>query len=132
MTQRSMFDCALTQYTVAMRNREWYDVRFSVLVNCQQMIEMVCKGILEELYGEYPRTHDIRFLVQKVDKNLAIANRAFLVEITDWYFTQRYASDNYYDYSIEEFNDVVDKCFALYNLLLSYRKSGAKESNFFR
>lgn len=120
---RDMFDCAEVQYKVIKHNKDFIELKDSVLVNCQQMIEMTLKGLLKEITGSYDSTHNLVRLMNNLDNKLCRKNKALLLNLTSLYFTNRYESDEYYEFTIEEYNEVVTQSLDLYRELLSMRKN---------
>lgn len=121
MMKRDMFDCAKLQYTVIQHNKDIFELKDSVLVNCQQMIEMVLKGLLKERTGSYDITNNLVRLMNNIDTQLCKENKLLLMSLTSLYFTNRYESEDYYDYDKEEYNKIVTESIFLYNKLLSMR-----------
>lgn len=119
MSKRDMFECAKLQYKVILANRDLFEVKDSVLINCQQMIEMVIKGLLKDKTGTYPVTNSIGRLLTELDRSIYKKHKALALHLTSLYYTNRYESDEYEDLDEEEYNEIVTESIDLYKYLLS-------------
>lgn len=132
--KRDLLFCSNVQHRHIKKNMNDFEEKDPVLVCCQQMIEMLLKGILFKRSGQSSRSHSLK----KLYRDLGLPNFnnycALLGELTDCYFNCRYDSDDYVDYSKEDFDALVESSLMLREFLLKeYEKfsNSIKESNSF-
>ena len=99
-----------------------FDMKDGVLVCCQQMIELLIKHLLQKKTGSYEQIHSLIRLISDLDRTLVKTHRELLTTLTDCYFDCRYASDTYYDFNKEEFEEIVNKSLKLREILLDMDK----------
>lgn len=88
-----------------------------VLVHCQQCIEKNLKGIITKRYGIVNREHNLVKLLEILylsDYSDLKQYKSLCRELKDFYFSRRYASDDYELLSPEEYKDYLEQ---FYNLL---------------
>lgn len=92
----------------------------SCLVLCEQMLEKVLKGLLKLRDGEYPNKHNLKLLLREYDKEKKFKSYSSLCgDLTDSYFNRRYETDEYYEYTREEYLEIINKSIELYSVLLT-------------
>lgn len=119
--KKDMFDCANIQYKVILHNKDIREFRDVVLVNCYQMLEMTIKGLLKEKVGTYPDNHSLVAIFREFDSKMCAEQYNFIVKLTLFYHTNLYESDDYYEYSQEEYEEVLAQSMDLYKKLLEMR-----------
>ena len=116
--KKDMFYFSELQYSILIKYGDDVDLKDSLLVNCQQMIETALMGSLKSVSGTYERTHSLYRLCRTLDESLAKKYDSLLRLLTSCYYDNRYESDDYIDYSWEEFLDVKACSIELYKLLV--------------
>ena len=129
--KRDLLYCSNVQHRHILKNMSDFEEKDPVLVCCQQMIEMLLKAILFNKSGQSSRSHSLKKLYR--DLNLADFKKycALLGELTDCYFNCRYNSDDYHDYSKEEFDELVKESLELRDSLLLELDQHLVKSNSF-
>lgn len=115
------------QYKTILANRDDFDLKDSVLVNCQQMIETLLKWLLIDRDGMCFRSHDLSSLFKDLNEENYETYSVLLTDLTNC----SYVVDNYVDYSKEEFTVMVDRSLELRTYLLSFKQPRTKKSNKF-
>lgn len=130
--KRDLLYCSNVQHRHILKNMCDFEEKDPVLVCCQQMIEMLLKAILFSKSGQSSRSHSLKKLYRDLNLTDFKTYCSLLGELTDCYFTCRYDSDDYHDYSKEEFDDLVKESLALRNVLLQELDSQllVKSNNF--
>ena len=127
---RNMFYFADLDYRMLINNKDSLGLEDSCLVLCQQMIEKCIKGLLRETTGEYPEKHNLSLLIRLYDKIGKFKKyRNLCTTLTDCYYERRYESDSYYEYDLDEYNELVSESIEFYKkLLIESNDDTAKEA----
>lgn len=95
-----------------------------VLVHCQQCIEKNLKGIITKKYGIVNREHNLVKLLEQLYLN-DYANlkkyKSLCRDLKDFYFSRRYASDDYEILDKSEYDHYLKVFFELLNELKEIR-----------
>lgn len=126
---KDMFYFSDVQYRHILKNMKDFEEKDPVLVSCQQMLETLFKGLLQEKFGEIKKTHNLRNLAFELGMEFSLADKNMLGELTSIYFNNRYSSDDYVDYSLEEFNIIVNFSLNLRNELIKFKKPNIMTSS---
>lgn len=119
-----MFYFADIDYRFLLANKDTDGFEDGCLVLCEQMIEKVLKGLLREEQGEYPNKHNLKLLLRLCGfANKYKAYLSLCSDLTDCYFERRYETDEYYEYSKEEYQELIMQSIEFYKLLLKERKN---------
>jgi HEPN domain-containing protein len=97
-----------------------------VLVHCQQCIEKNIKGIILKRYGVANREHNLVKLLETLylsDYPKLKEYKNLCRDLKDFYFSRRYASDDYEFLNEGEYKEYIDKFYELLNELKVIRKS---------
>lgn len=97
-----------------------------VLVHCQQCIEKNLKGIITKKYGIVNREHNLVKLLEILylsDYVFLKKYKSLCRELKDFYFSRRYASDDYELLSQEEYEEYLHAFYELLYELKEIRKS---------
>lgn len=97
-----------------------------VLVHCQQCIEKNLKGIITQKYGLVNREHNLvkllEFLYLKDYPELKVY-KTLCRDLKDFYFSRRYASEDYEFIEKEEYDNYINDFLGLLDKLKEIRKS---------
>lgn len=119
-----MFYFANNDYRFLLANKDTDGFEDGCLVLCEQMIEKVLKGLLREEKGEYQNTCNLKLLLRSCSFSYKYKSYLSLCsDLTDCYFERRYETDEYYEYSKEEYQELVMQSIEFYKLLLKERKN---------
>lgn len=119
-----MFYFANNDYRFLLANKDTDGFEDGCLVLCEQMIEKVLKGLLKEEKREYQNTCNLKLLLRSCSfDNKYKAYLSLCSDLTDCYFERRYETDEYYEYSKEEYEELVIQSIEFYKLLLKERKN---------
>lgn len=97
-----------------------------VLVHCQQCIEKNIKGIILKKYGMVSREHNLVKLLEVLylaDYSKLKEYKWLCRDLKDFYFSRRYASDDYEFLTKDEYNDYLKKFHTLLNELKIIREN---------
>lgn len=87
-----------------------------VLVHCQQCIEKNLKAIIEKKYGMISREHNIVKLLEVLylqDYPDLKSYKSLCRDLKDFYFSRRYASDDYEVLTHEEYVEYINSFYKL-------------------
>lgn len=96
-----------------------------VLVHCQQCIEKNLKGIITKKYGIINREHNLVKLLEVLymnDYSELKKYKSLCRDLKDFYFSRRYASEDYEILTDDEYIEYIDEFFCLLNDLKEIRK----------
>ncbi|EES50284.1 HEPN domain-containing protein [Clostridium botulinum] len=97
-----------------------------VLVHCQQCIEKNIKGIILKKYGIASKEHNLVKLLETLylsDYTELKKYKNLCRDLKDFYFSRRYASDDYEFLSDDEYKEYIDNFYDLLNELKVIRNS---------
>lgn len=97
-----------------------------VLVHCQQCIEKNIKGIILKKYGIVSKEHNLVKLLEMLylaDYSELKKYKSLCRDLKDFYFSRRYASDDYEFLEKDEFNEYLNEFYKLLNELKKIRES---------
>jgi len=124
MVNRDMFFFADIDEKFIMNTKDIDGLEDGVLVHCQQCIEKNLKGIITKKYGIVNREHNLvkllEFLYLSDYPNLK-EYKSLCRDLKDFYFSRRYASDDYELLDKEEYNVYLKNFFELLNKLMEIR-----------
>lgn len=109
--KRTMFDYSESKRYIIDKYKDDLNIKGSILVDCQQMIESLLKWGLYKKFGSYENTHSIQRLCKDYDKDLFKSYREFCYELTSLYYEERYDNDYYEEYEDDEYYEVINKSF---------------------
>lgn len=118
MIKRDMLYFSNIDYKFIINNRYTDGLEDGVLVNCQQMLEKLFKYFIKQRDGEYENIHNLKKLCRILDMNVAKKNSELLNDLTTCYYDRRYESEEYIEYTKEEYTGFVDKSLLLRDELL--------------
>ncbi|MPQ44834.1 HEPN domain-containing protein [Clostridium tarantellae] len=126
MVKRDMFYFADIdeKFIVATKNTE--GLEDGTLVHCQQCIEKNLKGIIEKRYGVVSKEHNLVKLLEILylsDYSELKKYKSLCRDLKDFYFSRRYASDDYEILSREEFEEYLEQFYGLLNELKKIKDS---------
>ncbi|MEG2511575.1 MAG: HEPN domain-containing protein [Bacilli bacterium] len=96
-----------------------------VLVHCQQCIEKNIKGIILKKYGMVSREHNLVKLLEVLylsDYSELKEYKSLCRDLKDFYFSRRYASDDYELLNEDEYKDYLNKFYELLDRLKQIRE----------
>lgn len=124
MVKRDMFYFADIDEKFIDSTKDNEGLEDGVLVHCQQCIEKNLKAIIQKKYGVISKEHNLVKLLEvlylqgypelKKYKSLCI-------DLKDFYFSRRYASDDYEILTHEEYIDYINNFYELLNKLKRIR-----------
>ncbi|NFT91547.1 HEPN domain-containing protein [Clostridium botulinum] len=97
-----------------------------VLVHCQQCIEKNIKGIILKKYGIASKEHNLVKLLETLylsDYTELKKYKNLCRDLKDFYFSRRYASDDYEFLSDDEYKEYIDNFYDLLNELKVIRNN---------
>ncbi|MBN1068463.1 HEPN domain-containing protein [Clostridium botulinum] len=97
-----------------------------VLVHCQQCIEKNIKGIILKKYGIASKEHNLVKLLETLylsDYTELKKYKNLCRDLKDFYFSRRYASDDYEFLNEYEYKEYIDNFYDLLNELKVIRNS---------
>lgn len=97
-----------------------------VLVHCQQCIEKNIKGIILKKYGIASKEHNLVKLLETLylsDYAKLKKYKNLCRDLKDFYFSRRYASDDYEFLSNEEYEEYINKFYELLDELKLIREN---------
>ena len=120
---RDMFYFSDVQHRHIIKIMDDFEEKDPILVSCQQMLETLLKGLILEKFGEVKKTHNLKILAIDLGLVVSSVDRNMLGELTSIYFNNRYASDDYIDYNIREYREIVDFSLKLRDELVKLKKN---------
>lgn len=97
-----------------------------VLVHCQQCIEKNIKGIILKKYGIASKEHNLVKLLEILylsDYTELKKYKNLCRDLKDFYFSRRYASDDYEFLNEDEYREYIDNFYGLLNELKAIRNN---------
>lgn len=97
-----------------------------VLVHCQQCVEKNLKGIIVKKYGMVSKEHNLVKLLEVLylaDYPELKKYKGLCRDLKDFYFSRRYASDDYEFLSKEEYTEYLDAFYELLSEIKEIRNS---------
>lgn len=126
MVNRDMFYFADVDEKFIVSTKHVHGLEDGVLVHCQQCIEKNIKGIITKKYGMINREYNLVKLLEVLYMNdypELKKYKSLCRDLKDFYFSRRYASDDYEILSEEEYGEYIDMFFSLLNELKVIRNS---------
>ncbi|SFD15869.1 HEPN domain-containing protein [Clostridium uliginosum] len=126
MVNRDMFYFADIDEKFIINTKDLQGIEDGVLVHCQQCIEKNLKGIITKKYGMINREHNLVKLLECLylkDYPELKAYKGLCRDLKDFYFSRRYASDDYEILEKEEYDEYLQNFFELLNKLKKIRKN---------
>lgn len=96
-----------------------------VLVHCQQCIEKNLKAIIQKKYGIVSREHNLVKLLEVLylqDYPNLKNYKSLCRDLKDFYFSRRYASDDYEILTHEEYLEYIENFYELLNEIKQIRR----------
>ena len=96
-----------------------------VLVHCQQCIEKNLKAIIQKKYGIVSKEHNLVKLLETLylqDYTELKKYKSLCRDLKDFYFSRRYASDDYEILSKEEYLEYIEQFYKLLDELKLIRE----------
>lgn len=125
MVNRDMFYFADIDEKFINTTKNLEGLEDGVLVHCQQCIEKNLKGIILKKYGMVIREHNLVKLLEVLylsDYNQLKEYKGLCRDLKDFYFSRRYASDDYELLTEDEYKEYLSKFYELLNKLKSIRE----------
>ena len=126
MVNKDMFYFADIDEKFIEATKDTQGLEDGVLVHCQQCIEKNVKGIILKRYGVANREHNLVKLLETLylsDYPKLKAYKNLCRDLKDFYFSRRYASDDYEFLNEVEYKEYINKFYGLLNELKCIRKS---------
>lgn len=126
MVNRDMFYFADIDEKFINNTKDVEGLEDGVLVHCQQCIEKNLKGIIAKKYGVVSKEHNLVKLLEVLylnDYPELKKYKSLCRDLKDFYFSRRYASDDYEILNREEYYKYVNSFYELLNELLIIRGS---------
>ena len=126
MVKRDMFYFADIDEKFIDSTKDNEGLEDGVLVHCQQCIEKNLKAIIQKKYGVISKEHNLVKLLEvlylqgypELKKYKSLCR-----DLKDFYFSRRYASDDYEILDKDEYNDYLDGFFELLNKIKDIRSN---------
>ena len=118
MVKRDMFYFADIDEKFIDSTKDSIGLEDGVLVHCQQCIEKNLKAIIQKKYGMISREHNLVKLLEVLylqDYSELKIYKSLCRDLKDFYFSRRYASDDYEVLTHEEYLEYIDKFYELLN-----------------
>lgn len=125
MVKRDMFYFADIDEKFITNTKDITGLEDGVLVHCQQCIEKNIKGIITRKYGMITREYNLVKLLEVLYLNdyPELKNyKGLCRDLKDFYFSRRYASDDYEVLDSSEYVAYVESFFELLSILKDIRK----------
>lgn len=125
MGNKDMFYFADIDEKFIINTKDINGLEDGVLVHCEQCIEKNLKGIITKKYGIINREHNLVKLLEVLymnDYSELKKYKSLCRDLKDFYFSRRYASDDYEILTNEEYNEYINEFFCLLNDLKNIRK----------
>ena len=124
MGNRDMFYFADIDEKFILNTQDIDGLEDGVLVHCQQCIEKNLKAIIQKKYGVISKEHNLVKLLEvlylqgypELKKYKSLCR-----DLKDFYFSRRYASDDYEILTHEEYIDYINNFYELLNKLKKIR-----------
>ena len=124
MVKRDMFYFADIDEKFIDSTKDNEGLEDGVLVHCQQCIEKYLKAIIQKKYGVISKEHNLVKLLEvlylqgypELKKYKSLCR-----DLKDFYFSRRYASDDYEILTHEEYIDYINNFYELLNKLKRIR-----------
>ena len=126
MVKRDMFYFADIDEKFIYNTKNIEGLEDGVLAHCQQCIEKNLKGIITKKYGMVNREYNLVKLLETLylsDFPKLKEYKGLCRELKDFYFSRRYASDDYEILDHNEYEEYLERFFELLNELKEIRKS---------
>lgn len=117
MVKRDMFYFADMDEKFIITTKDIEGLEDGVLVHCQQCIEKNIKGIITKKYGIVNREHNLVKLLEVLYLNdfpELKEYKGLCRDLKDFYFTRRYASDDYEVIDTEEYKEYIEEFFGFF------------------
>ena len=114
MVKRDMFYFADMDEKFIITTKDIEGLEDGVLVHCQQCIEKNIKGIITKKYGIVNREQNLVKLLEVLYLNdfpELKEYKGLCRDLKDFYFTRRYASDDYEVIDTEEYKEYIEEFF---------------------
>lgn len=124
MVNRDMFYFADIDEKFIVNTKDVDGLEDGVLVHCQQCIEKNIKGILTKKYGLVSREHNLVKLLESLYMNdypELKKYKSLCRDFKDFYFSRRYASEDYEVLDKDEYDDYINQFFELLDVLKQIR-----------
>ena len=118
MVKRDMFYFADIDEKFIDSTKDSIGLEDGVLVHCQQCIEKNLKAIIQKKYGMISREHNLVKLLEVLylqDYSELKKYKSLCRDLKDFYFSRRYALDDYEVLTHEEYLEYIDKFYELLN-----------------
>ena len=124
MVKRDMFYFADIDEKFIDSTKDNEGLEDGVLVHCQQCIEKNLKAIIQKKYGVISKEHNLVKLLEVLYLQgypELKKYKSFCRDLKDFYFSRRYASDDYEILTHEEYIDYINNFYELLNKLKKIR-----------
>lgn len=124
MVKRDMFYFADMDEKFIITTKDIEGLEDGVLVHCQQCIEKNIKGIITKKYGIVNREHNLVKLLEVLYLNdfpELKEYKGLCRDLKDFYFTRRYASDDYEIIEKDEYKQYLEEVFKFLDILKEIR-----------
>lgn len=125
MVKRDMFYFADIDEKFINTTKDTDGLEDGVLVHCQQCLEKNLKGIIEKKYGMVNRDHNLVKLLEVLYLNEYKElkdYKSLCRDLKDFYFSRRYASDDYEIISEDEYKKYINEFYILLDEIKAIRK----------
>lgn len=125
MVSRDMFYFADIDEKFIETTKNCEGLEDGVLVHCQQCIEKNLKGIMQKKYGMTSKEHNLVKLLETLylsDYPELKKYKGLCRDLKDFYFSRRYASDDYEFLTKDEHSWYLNEFYKLLNELKSIRE----------
>ncbi|WP_294400923.1 HEPN domain-containing protein [uncultured Clostridium sp.] len=126
MVNRDMFYFADIDEKFIINTKDIEGLEDGVLVHCQQCIEKNLKGIITKKYGVVNREHNLVKLLEVLyikDYPELKSYKSLCRDLKDFYFSRRYASDDYEILDQDEYNEYIDAFLELLEKIKNIRNN---------
>lgn len=126
MVKRDMFYFADIDERFIETTKNCEGLEDGILVHCQQCIEKNLKGIILKKYGMASREHNLVKLLEILylaDYPQLKKYKGLCRELKDFYFSRRYASDDYEFLTNEEYKEYLNNFYDLLKELKEIREN---------
>lgn len=123
MVKRDMFYFADIDEKFIDSTKDNEGLEDGVLVHCQQCIEKNLKAIIQKKYGMISKEHTVKLLEVLYLQGYPELKKykSLCRDLKDFYFSRRYASDDYEILTHEEYIDYINNFYELLNELKKIR-----------
>ena len=126
MVKRDMFYFADMDEKFIITTKDIEGLEDGVLLHCQQCIEKNIKGIITKKYGIVNREQNLVKLLEVLYLNdfpELKEYKGLCRDLKDFYFTRRYASDDYEVIDTEEYKEYIEEFFDFLGKLKEIRNN---------